>query len=72
MVHSNNARVGTLLLSATVRVHRNRSTDLGLEPLLRRADGTYSGWDYAGRWVVLANLGRSRFCHACRCWQLLE
>ena len=33
--------------------------------LLKRADGIYSGWDYAARWVVLTKIGQSRYCSAC-------
>ena len=38
--------------------------------LLKRADGIYSGWDYAARWVVLTKIGQSRYCSACRVWRI--
>ena len=38
--------------------------------LLKRPDGSYSGWDYAVRWAVLTKIGQSRFCNACRVWRI--
>ena len=38
--------------------------------LLKRPDGSYSGWDYAARWVVLTKIGQSRYCSNCRVWRI--
>jgi len=47
-----------------------RTDNIKSTVLLKRADGIYSGWDYAARWVVLTKIGQSRYCSNCRVWRI--